>query len=331
MATTKPGEKNTNELLLDADVKNTAMYERFKAGMVRRHVNIFDEGFDELEELLLVAFIQLSRLERGTRRYQKAFNKFSNRIADKVDAIVSAREDALTTEFTAVAAVVDSMERKSYAPLLAVGLVALGLQARKKLITNTSVRGLTLNKRMDELTAVTLSDLLEGLGVTLNDNGTVGQSRRRTDAAIKKAARNLEVLIRTTATDVRARTKEEVYKRAGLERYLWNSVLDNRTTPICRSLDGKIFRVGKGPLPPQHFNCRSSTLALVPGGGKVDVINYEAWLRSQSAAEQDEILGQTKGRLFREEKLNLDIFVNRIGNPLTLDELAGRLGLRIEG
>jgi len=330
MATTKPGEKNTNERLLDADVKNTAMYERFKAEMVRRHVSAFDEGFDELEDLLLVAFLRLSRLERGTRKYQKAFTKFSTQIEEQVDIIVRERDDALSEEFVDVSATVDAMERKSYAPFLALALVPLGLQARQKLISNTNVRGLTLDKRMDELSSVTLNDLLEALGVSVGDNESQGNFSQRIDIAIKKAAQNLETIIRTTATDVRSRTKEEVYIRAGLERYFWSSVLDNKTTPICRRLDGKTFRLGQGPLPPQHFNCRSSVIGLIPGGGKIDAIGYESWLRSRSAAEQDEILGQTKGRLFREEKLNLDIFVNRIGSPLTLKEIGERLGLRIE-
>jgi SPP1 gp7 family putative phage head morphogenesis protein len=34
--------------------------------------------------------------------------------------------------------------------------------------------------------------------------------------------------------------------------------LDRRTTPICRSLDGKVFKIADCPLPPLHWRCRSS-------------------------------------------------------------------------
>jgi len=39
------------------------------------------------------------------------------------------------------------------------------------------------------------------------------------------------------------------------ERY--TATLDSRTTLICMSLDGKVFKVGVGPYPPIHFQCRS--------------------------------------------------------------------------
>jgi SPP1 gp7 family putative phage head morphogenesis protein len=49
---------------------------------------------------------------------------------------------------------------------------------------------------------------------------------------------------------------------------------------------------------------------------------YNQFLRRQPAGFQDEVLGQTKGKLFRKGKLNVDQFVDRQGNELTLEELA---------
>lgn len=47
---------------------------------------------------------------------------------------------------------------------------------------------------------------------------------------------------------------------------------------------------------------------------------YDQWLRRQSAAFQDDILGPTRGRLFR-EGMTLDRFVDHTGRRVTLDEL----------
>jgi hypothetical protein len=44
---------------------------------------------------------------------------------------------------------------------------------------------------------------------------------------------------------------------------LYVATLDSRTTPICRSLDGKKFPIGVGPKPPLHFSCRSVRVALL--------------------------------------------------------------------
>lgn len=51
---------------------------------------------------------------------------------------------------------------------------------------------------------------------------------------------------------------------------------------------------------------------------------YGQWLKRQSAAFQDDILGPTRGALFRRGGLTLDKFVERDGSELTLAELARR-------
>lgn len=50
--------------------------------------------------------------------------------------------------------------------------------------------------------------------------------------------------------------------------------------------------------------------------------NYGDFLRRQDPSFQDEVLGKTKAKLFREGKLSIDKFVDRGGNELTLKQLA---------
>lgn len=49
---------------------------------------------------------------------------------------------------------------------------------------------------------------------------------------------------------------------------------------------------------------------------------YEQFLRRQDAGFQDDVLGKTKGKLFRTGKIRLDQFVDRTGAEYTLDDLA---------
>lgn len=51
---------------------------------------------------------------------------------------------------------------------------------------------------------------------------------------------------------------------------------------------------------------------------------YQEWLKGQPAEIQDDILGPTRGKLFRDGGLTLDRFVSRQGDELTLDELKER-------
>lgn len=48
---------------------------------------------------------------------------------------------------------------------------------------------------------------------------------------------------------------------------------------------------------------------------------YNAWLKTRSPEFQDDVLGKTKGKLFRQGNLNLDKFVDNSGKTLTLDQL----------
>ena len=59
--------------------------------------------------------------------------------------------------------------------------------------------------------------------------------------------------------------------------------------------------------------------------GTVDAkVTYQQFLERQSREFQDDVLGPTRGRLFRDGDLSLDRFVHRDGSELTLRELAGK-------
>ena len=52
--------------------------------------------------------------------------------------------------------------------------------------------------------------------------------------------------------------------------------------------------------------------------------DYQTWLKGQSAAFQDDVLGKTKGALFRDGGLTLDKFIDSNGILLTLAQLADK-------
>ena len=127
--------------------------------------------------------------------------------------------------------------------------------------------------------------------------------------------------------------------------YRWVSTLDGRTSEVCRSLDGKQFDIGKGPIPPAHPNCRSTTVPVLkswrelgldidemaPGqrasqdGPVSSTLTYYDWLKRQPASFVEEALGKTRAALFLKGGLSADEFarlqLNRNFEPLTLAEL----------
>lgn len=159
--------------------------------------------------------------------------------------------------------------------------------------------------------------------------------------------RNAATVVRTALNHVSTQAREVTYKKNDdiIEGYKWVSTLDSRTSTICRSRDGQKYDIGKGPLPPAHPNCRSTTAPVISsyfdfldegakraargagGGTQVDATtSYYDFLKQQPAWFQDEALGPTRGMIFRNAGMTPEEFraasVDGFGRPLTLREMA---------
>lgn len=146
------------------------------------------------------------------------------------------------------------------------------------------------------------------------------------DGILEISRRGAETMVRTAITHTASASHQEVYKTYGdiVQGVQWVSTLDARTTEICAGLDGKVFPVDGGPRPPAHPNCRSTTIPQVAGLEPVPRQTYAEWFGKQTASVQDDILGKTKGLLYRQGGMTVDRFVDNRGRVLTLDQLRRR-------
>ena len=111
------------------------------------------------------------------------------------------------------------------------------------------------------------------LAETVKQELLVGFMTGRSD---KKVAKNIEErfavgsyearrLVRTESCYIANQAEMEAYREADIEKYRFVATLDNRTSEICQSLDGKAFEVDKNApgvnCPPMHPFCRSTTIA----------------------------------------------------------------------
>ena len=170
------------------------------------------------------------------------------------------------------------------------------------------------------------------------------RGRNGVGGILQTTRREAEAIVRTAVTEIAARAHLMTYEANAdiTQSYRYVATLDHRTTEICRVLDQKIFRYDdpNKKLPPQHWNCRSTIVPLVDWDklgidppplttrasetGPVPASwDYERWLRSLSAAKQDEILGPGRGRLFR-EGVTLAEMVRSDGRVIPLSELRGQ-------
>jgi SPP1 gp7 family putative phage head morphogenesis protein len=91
------------------------------------------------------------------------------------------------------------------------------------------------------------------------------QILKRKDGITQTSRHQAASIVRTAVLSVANSVREEFFlQNQGLfSEELYVATLDSRTTPICRSLDGKKFPIGVGPKPPLHFSCRSVRVALL--------------------------------------------------------------------
>jgi SPP1 gp7 family putative phage head morphogenesis protein len=180
---------------------------------------------------------------------------------------------------------------------------------------------------------------------------TVGQIAAAGGQLTQVADNQIIALVRTSINQVANAASQQVYEgnQDITKKYRYIATLDTRTSAICRALDGKEFEYGKGPMPPQHFNCRSTTVPVIdykaldipppPEGKRASMDGpvpanetYGEWLAKQPRATQADALGPGKVAYFNRlaNKYNptdaMAKLVRDDGSELTLAQLRSRYG-----
>lgn len=207
----------------------------------------------------------------------------------------------------------------------------------------------------------------------------VGTARLRGGDGVTEITRRAAMsLTRTAVNHVATVARNEFFEENSdlFDEEQFVATLDSRTTLVCASNDGKRFPIGRGPMPPLHWQCRSVRVPVLDGqvlsarpakaiteqqimreynaangtsardrkslprghkgsydkfrrqriremtGQVPGTTTYDQFLRSQPASFQNDVLGITKAKLFREGNLTLDRFVARDGSELSLSQLA---------
>jgi SPP1 gp7 family putative phage head morphogenesis protein len=163
------------------------------------------------------------------------------------------------------------------------------------------------------------------------------------------ADNQIMALVRTSINQVANSASMAVYEANQdiSKKYRYIATLDSRTSSICRALDNREFEYGKGPTPPQHFNCRSTTVPIIDpdilppstiakrasADGPVPInTSYGQWLKDQPLKTQQDVLGASKVPYFNRlvDKYGardaMAKLVRDDGSELTLDQLRKRYG-----
>ncbi len=235
-----------------------------------------------------------------------------------------------------------------------------GLASRQATQFNQVVRtGLLSGETTESIVSQLIGNLQFGQGAKTNQQYLLAGKE-----VLNMASHQVRTVVRTSVNQVSNAASQQVYKANEdiTQKYKYVASLDSRTTALCASLDGKEFEYGKGPEPPQHFNCRSTTVAVIDydalkkrgfdfdvpkegrraaAGGMVPANEtYGKWLYGQRKAgtkftpgvRQIEALGKEKAKYFNRlaNKYGADDaikkFVREDGSEVSLFQLKKRYG-----
>ena len=332
---------SANEYLIDASTRHQIMLQRLSGGSFNKLKPLLEKLQKDIRARLSEnpTDFQMNRLTALMRDIQSLFDAANSEVSKQLNLdlneFIQYETDfqyrmlgnAVTTELT-----LPAIEQ----------VVAAVTTAKAELISGGVIKRLTISEMVETL-GTKPATIENKIRAGIIEGKSVDQMVRDIMRVANQAhKRDVRTIVRTAfnlagSEARRAVTNQNIDVISGEK---WVSTLDGRTSFVCQGLDGKTFAVGDGRYPPAHMNCRSLRIPLVdqryavPGikgkrsardeSGTVSQISgettYNSWLKKQSAAFQDEVLGEDRAKLFR-GGMNVDKFTDDNGCTLTLAEL----------
>lgn len=342
--------RTVNEKLYDLAVSHQIGITRLATATLRRLIALVDRCEQSVLAELREAATELgaARLERllaGLRTiYADSYAELASRL--EADCADLAQYEADWTERSVLGALPVGVEIEFVVP---------SLRQLRSAIHSRPFQGRVLSEWGQDLGEGAFGRVRDAIRQGVAEGQTTDDVVRRIrgtraakfrDGITQISRRGCESLVRTATCHVANHAREQTMEanRDVVGSVRWVSTLDSRTTPICRSRDGQTFPVGSGPRPPAHWGCRSTTVPIVrswaelgldlpelPAGTRASVDGqvpatetYQTWLARQSATTQDDVLGPSRGRLFREGGYTVDRFTDPTGRQYTLAQLRSR-------
>lgn len=309
---------NPNQDLLDKLITRRIFLDRYSERQARGVIKLLRQVRDDTAAKL--ARLRARGAAELTVKRREAFLKEVDELMSSIYGKVTA---GMTSDFDDFA--------KQQAVWTANTLEAVGAGARVSTISTATALGAykarpqngRFTKDLIKLfDANQRARIIEQLRISFVEGESLTTATSRLRNITQTNARFARAFIRTTNSHIGSVVSDEVYRANDdlIELYEWLSILDGRTTPICRGRDGRRYEVGKGPMPPAHIGCRSTTTPILKDFPPPQRETFDEWIKRQDADKQNDILGPARAALVR-DGASVRNFVDTTGRTLTLKQL----------
>ena len=195
--------------------------------------------------------------------------------------------------------------------------------------------------QIESVTGIIRQGWFEGQTINQMANGVKdaisGQTKRTAEAIVRTSINHTSQVARTAVWE----ENDDI-----IVGWTFLATLDSRTTQECSSIASmkKIYPINKGPKPPRHINCRSTSIPELDsrfaidesdftqsskgasGGKQVAAdLSYYDWMKTQPKDFVIDTLGPTRGNLLLSGKLTSTEFarfnLNARFEPITIEEM----------
>jgi len=328
---------SSNHGLVDALTLHQILIERYSKGEAKRLLKHLTRLSTQLKNTISSEYERV-RAVTLARQVEQITKTFLKEYGD--DMFVGLKEFGKAESEFARQALLATTAAEVIAPASIRQIQASITKAPMKLISGKTTKKITIDQAVKTFTISRAREI----GQIVRDGSLLGRTSNEivkevTSLVKNKTTRQAEALVRTSTNHIGSQARSATYKANDDviigEEYI--ATLDSHTTISCSSLDGQIYDIGKGPMPPIHWNCRSvrspkvnpefnlgseivGERASIDGPVSGDV-TYGGFLKRQNNAVQDEVLGIERAKLFRSGKLSIGKFTDDSGKVYSLKRL----------
>ena len=343
---------SVNEILQEKSISHAIYLERYKTGTVNEIITLLNQIDQDLRKQIIAKSKEnwtKKRLEKLLEEVNKiakeANHRFNNKLFSEVRTLslfesayqVKTLQETIPVRLNIVQPAPDQI----YAAVFAKPFEGVLLKDELTDISKSRIKKITGAIRQGYVEGKTTDQIVRKIFGS--------RARQYKDGLLEQSRKNVTALTRTALAHTSSVAREETFRKNEdlIKGEMIVATLDGHTTLICMNYDGQVFKIGEGPRPPFHWQCRTVTIPVVkswkelginlneaPMGTRASMdgqvpasMNYEEFLRKQPDSFQDEVLGKQKAQWFR-DGTSISKFVDD-GRVLTLEEIAEREGLRI--
>ena len=351
------GAITANGQLLDLAVRHQLYLTRLTTHEANHLLGFMLEAHDDLAVKISRRLDRIKLRGRGSAQGTKRLKLLLAGVQELTEALHERAMDRLVPRLVEIGRAEMNHAAGSLATAVPVkiDLVMPSARVLTDIALSEPISGLALTGWFDKLTNSQVEGVDRAIRLGVAEGETTDQIMRRIrgtkaanfrDGVMGKTRRQAESIARTGVNHVTTRSRDALYERNSnlVSKVRIVATLDSRTSPICRTQDGKVYDVGAGPRPPFHVACRTTTAPVVkswkdmginlkeaPEGTRASMngqvpksTTYGDWLKGQNSTIQNEALGKKRGAMFRTGEIKVERFTDRKGRSFSLDELKKR-------